>query len=186
MGATPAGYEADQQRQAYQTQAQNNSTNYANDFGGQHGEQVSLYNNANSMLANSANQNQNSATNNNNGAAGTSTSLYGNASTQVANPWATAAGAVAGLGTAASGFMPKPAPCWIAAEIFDGWGDPRTSLVREWLLTDFSRMAIGRMLVKLYMKFGERTAAAIHKHRALRAIFSPIFHFALRQAKAAA
>jgi hypothetical protein len=106
MGATPAGYAADQARQAYQTAAQNNSANYSNDFGNQHAEQVSLYNNANTMMANSANQNQNSATSNNSNANSADTSLYGTASQQVANPWATAAGAVAGLGTAASKFMP--------------------------------------------------------------------------------
>jgi hypothetical protein len=108
MGATPAGYTADQQRQAYQTQAGNNSSNYSTDFGGQHAEQVSLYNNANTMMANSANQNQNSATSNNANSAGTGASLYGTASQQVANPWMNAAGAVAGLGSAASKFMPVP------------------------------------------------------------------------------
>lgn len=183
MGATPAGYTADQERQAYQQQAGNNSANYSNDFGNQHNEQVSLYQNANNMLANSANQNQNSATANNSGAAGTSTSLYSTSSQQQANPWATAAGSLAGLGSAASGFMPKT-PCYIAAEIFGGWTEPRTMLVREWLLATAPRTKIGRTLLALYRKFGERIAAKIRVSNPLRVIFTQVCDEALGHATA--
>jgi hypothetical protein len=175
MGATPAGYAADQQRQAYQTQAANNSANYSNDFGNQNTQQVSLYNNANSMLANSANQNQNSATSNNSNANSADTSLYGTASQQVQNPLAAGIGAVATLGGAGIAKI----PCWIAAEIFGGWTEPRTVLVREWLLAKAPRM-----LLALYRRFGERIAARIRRSNPLRAFFTPLCAEALCRATA--
>jgi hypothetical protein len=108
MGATPAGYTADMERKAYQDQAGQNSTNYSTDFGNQNAQNVSLYNNANQMLANSANQNQNSATANNSGAAGTNTSLYGTASQQVQSPWAAVLGTVGTLaGAGATAYAGK-------------------------------------------------------------------------------
>jgi hypothetical protein len=55
-------------------------------------------------------------------------------------------------------------------------------LVRHWLTHDFSQQWIGRQLLKLYVKYGERTAAAIHQYPALRMIFAPPFYLALRQA----
>jgi hypothetical protein len=85
MGQTPAGYGADQERQAYQTQATNNGTNYANAFTGQHNEAVDQYQKANAMLGQTQAQNQGSATANNSGAAGTNSSLYGTASQQKQN-----------------------------------------------------------------------------------------------------
>ena len=180
MGETPAGYTADQARQAYQTQAQNNSSNYANDFGAQHQEQVSLFNNANNMLATSANQNQNSATSNNADAAGTSTSLYGTASQQKQSPLGAVLGATATLGSAAIGKI----PCWIVAEIFGGWTEPRTMLVREWLLAEAPKSNAGRILLAMYRKFGKRVAARIRISTPLRAFFTPLCEEALCRATA--
>lgn len=180
MGATPAGYSADQARQAYQQQAQNNSANYSNDFGNQHAEQVSLYGNANQMLANSANQNQNSATSNNSNAAGTSTSLYNTASQQKQSPL----GAILGAGATLGGAAIAKVPCWIVAEIFGGWTAPRTQLVREWLLLEASKSRVGRMLLALYRRYGERTAARIRTSKPLRAFFTPLCEEALCRAMA--
>lgn len=104
QGATPTGFGQNQQREAYQTQAQNNATNYSGLFGQQNTQAVNQFNNANSLLAASANQNQNSATANNNTAAGTNTSLYGTASQQTPTALGTilgAAGTLAGAGATA-------------------------------------------------------------------------------------
>jgi hypothetical protein len=181
MGATPTGYTADQQRQAYQTQAAANSSNYANDFGNQNQQQVSLYNNANSMLANNENQNQASATSNLGDAGSTGTSLYNTASQQVQNPLMTLATAGLGAaGTAAGGLLSKG--CWIAAEIFGGWTEPRTVLVREWLNEEVPKTRLGRFIVGMYMRFGERIAARIRVSNPLRAFFTPLFEEALCRA----
>ena len=67
-------------------------------------------------------------------------------------------------------------PCWIAAEIFGGWYEPRTMLVREWVYTH-------PRLLALYMRHGERMAAAIRRHRTLRVLFTVICKAALRQAR---
>jgi hypothetical protein len=86
------------------------------------------------------------------------------------------------LGKSASGF---PAlGCWIAAELFGGWDDPRTELVRTWLWSDFNKTRIGAALVALYMRFGERVAAMIRKNKPMRAFFSALFNQALRKAQA--
>lgn len=98
MGATPAGFGADQERKAYQTEAGQLGTLYGGAAGQQLTDSTNNYWNANKMLNDSANTNQSSATANLNGAAGTNTSLYGTASQQVQSPWATALGAAATLG----------------------------------------------------------------------------------------
>lgn len=182
MGATPAGFAADQQRQAYQTQAGQNGTNYATDFGAQHTEAVNAYNTANGLLANTQAQNQNSATANNAGAAGTNTSLYGTASQQTPTALGTILGTAGTLaGAAATAYAGGGKPCWVAAEIFGGWHEPRTMLVREWLMKNFS----GHWLMKLYIRFGERLALEVRRHRSARWIFTRVFNALLRQARKA-
>jgi hypothetical protein len=88
-------------------------------------------------------------------------------------------GAVQGGGAAQIG---QAKICWIAAELYGGWSDPRTILVRTWLQTDFSQRRFGRMLVAIYIRFGERTAGLIRKHPPLRRVFMPVFSVALRKA----
>lgn len=182
MGLTPNGYTADQQRQAYQAQAQNNATNYATDFGNQNAQQVGLYQNANAMLANNENQNQSSATANNNTAAGTNTNLYSTASQQVPTALGTALGTLGQLGGGAAGAATITKYCWVAAEIFGGWHEPRTELVREWLFDDFSKLSIGRVICDLYVRHGERLAESIRAHRSVRWIFTRVCNLALGQA----
>lgn len=177
QGIVPIGYQADQARQAYQTQAGQNATNYATDFGAQHQEAVNAYNTANGLLANTQTQNQNSATANNAGAAGTNTSLYGTASQQTPTALGTVLGTAGTLAGAAGNAF-----CWIAAEIFGGWHEPRTIAVREWLMQNFA----DHWLLSLYRKYGERTAKAIRRHRSLRWIFTGLCSLALRQARKAA
>lgn len=177
MGATPAGFAADQERQAYQTQAANNGNNYATDFGAQNTAAINAYNTANGLLATSQNQNQNSATANNANAAGTDTSLYGTASQQTPTALGTALGTVTGLAGAGASAITKY--CWIAAEIYGGWYEPRTVSIRQWLQDNFE----GHWLLNLYIRFGERVAIQIRKHRSLRWVFTRIFNQFLRQAR---
>jgi hypothetical protein len=74
--------------------------------------------------------------------------------------------------------------CWIAAAIYDGWGDPRTIAVRKWLNTEFIKTAFGRFIMSAYLRFGERIAEQIKLHPPLKRIFKPIFDVALRRAEA--
>lgn len=93
-------------------------------------------------------------------------------------PWM--AGIQAAGGAAAAGI---PKICWIAAAVFDGWDDPRTTLVRKWMLADFEPTLIGGFVVGLYRKFGQRIAAAIPKNTILRALFTRLFSMALHKAE---
>lgn len=185
LGATPNGFAADQERQAYQTQAQNNATNYSGLFGTQQNQAETNYANANSLLSGSANQNQNSATANNSGAAGTNTSLYGTASTPVPTALGTALSTVTGLAGGAAGAAGINKICWVAAELYGGWYEPRTILVREWLTMKFAKCWIGSLILKLYVRHGEAMAKRIRTSPLLRMIFTPIFNLALRQARKA-
>jgi hypothetical protein len=83
-----------------------------------------------------------------------------------------------GLGAAAQGLK----ICWIAAEVYYGWLDPRTVLVREWIFAELVKSRLGRIATRLYIKYGERTAGAIRKHPALRRPFKALFDCALRKA----
>jgi hypothetical protein len=93
-------------------------------------------------------------------------------------PWGAAAGALGavGGGALAGGYIPKP--CWIAAELYGGWYEPRTVLIRKWLQENFT----GHWLMNLYLRYGESAAAMIRKHSSFRWIFTPIFNQFLRQA----
>jgi hypothetical protein len=191
MGKTPAGYDAEQATKAYQTQAQNNAANYGADFGAQNTQAQNNYANANNLLASATANNQTSATANNNTAAGTNTSLYGTASQQVPTALGTVLGTVGTLaGAAGAAFAPggaatnalKPT-CWVAAEIFGGWYEPRTVEVREWLFGSFAKTRCGRVITDLYTEHGQRTAEAIRESRILRWIFTGICNAALRQAR---
>lgn len=72
--------------------------------------------------------------------------------------------------------------CWIAAELYGGWEDPRTTLVRSWLFTDFSHRWYGAPLCWLYMLFGERMAERIKTRPRLRSGFQWLFNKALKAA----
>jgi hypothetical protein len=108
MGKSPAGFAADQERKAYMDAAGQRGGLYSGLATQQHGEDVSNFWNANNMLNSNASQTANLSLQGNQAAAGNYASLYGTASQQVQNPWAVAGDTLAGMGKAASGFMPKP------------------------------------------------------------------------------
>lgn len=92
-------------------------------------------------------------------------------------PWGAAAGALGSIGGAAVGKLP-PMTCWIAAEIYGGWEEPRTVIIRRWLLENYPE----HWLMKLYRRYGERVAALVRKHRPIRWAFTLIFNELLRRA----
>ncbi len=104
MGASPAGFGADQQRQAYQTAAGQNGTNYASDFGAQHNEAVNQYQAANTMLNNNSQGAAGLSLQGNSSAAGNYSGLYNTASQQTPTALGTilgTAGTLAGAGASA-------------------------------------------------------------------------------------
>lgn len=84
-------------------------------------------------------------------------------------------------GAASLGFKPG---CWIAAEVYNGWLDPRVSMVRNWIFGEFAQSFVGWLIAAAYMKWGEQTAEAIRRFPVLRRPFKTLFDCALRKAVA--
>lgn len=106
-----------------------------------------------------------------------------------ANAYGSALGSLGGLGgllplysllsaggnnPAAGLFSSDPSICWIAEELY-GTDDIRTHLVRRWLTEEFSKSAVGALLVSLYRKHGQRIARLVRRYRIVRGFFRPIF-----------
>lgn len=72
--------------------------------------------------------------------------------------------------------------CWIAAELYGGWEDPRTILVRSWIFGKFRQRWYGELLCRAYLRWGEGIAEAIKVRRRLRASFQWLFDRALEAA----
>lgn len=126
-------------------------------------------------------------------------SLYGTAGSQAGQALGTQEGAsntpgfwdevgngvAGGLGGAltAGGAAYGKSVCWVASEAFGGWEDPRTVLVRGWLLGTVTNHRLGRWIVKLYRRFGERAAEMMRTNRLVRWGFTLLCRMALRQAR---
>lgn len=72
--------------------------------------------------------------------------------------------------------------CWVAAETFGGWYEPRTVLVREYLFGPFREHRLGRIITDLYAEYGERAAELMRHNRPVRWVLTRLCHLALRQA----
>jgi hypothetical protein len=115
------------------------------------------------------------------GAAGAA-NTEANAVTQANDAWAQnlsglASGAMGGAGAALGGIF-----CWIAAEIFGGWKDPRTVVVRKWLREEFIKHWYGRLFNRWYSAKGRKVAKQIQNNRPLRWFFQKLFERFLEQA----
>lgn len=104
-------------------------------------------------------------------------------------------GAMGGAGTALGGYLygqgvsngqgVNNGGCWIAAELFGGWKNPRTILVRKWLAKDFSQHWYGRKFNQWYSANGRKMAKRIQTNRPLRWAFQKLFDYFLAQASKA-
>ena len=74
-------------------------------------------------------------------------------------------------------------PCWIAAELFDGWTDRRTVMVRYWLVNVYEKTFIGSMVVGLYRKYGRWAARQVRAYRPVQAAVRPLFSWFLLKAQ---
>ncbi len=71
--------------------------------------------------------------------------------------------------------------CWIAEALY-GYDTPRVLLVRGWLTRCYDRRIWWALaIVPLYVRFGERVAAAIRVFPGLRRLFRPAFDRAVLQ-----
>lgn len=75
-----------------------------------------------------------------------------------------------------------PNPCWIA-EVLYGAEDPRTHLLRMWLVDVYSKTPVGAMVVAVYRKFGPEMAALAKRSSLLRGILHPVFEAGLVRAQ---
>jgi len=73
--------------------------------------------------------------------------------------------------------------CWVAAELYGGWNEPRAVAVRTWMFHVLHKKWWGWPLVELYVRVGERLANGIRKYPILRRVFLPIFNQALKAAR---
>jgi hypothetical protein len=73
--------------------------------------------------------------------------------------------------------------CWIAAELYGGWFDPRTQDVRCWIFGEFAKTTPGIVVCAVYVWCGERVAGWIHRWPVLRRVFLPIFNKALAKSR---
>ena len=68
--------------------------------------------------------------------------------------------------------------CWIAEAIY-GVDDGRTHLVRAYLNGPFKQTLFGRIVMALYLRFGQQVAAQVRKRAGLQRVFRPLFDRAL-------
>jgi hypothetical protein len=71
--------------------------------------------------------------------------------------------------------------CWIA-EVLYGADDPRTHLLRMWLVDVYSKTAIGSIVVALYKLFGRELSALVRRSSLLRRMVRPVFEAGLVRA----
>lgn len=71
--------------------------------------------------------------------------------------------------------------CWIAEAIY-GVDDPRTHLVRLWLNVEFVKSTTGRMVMALYLRFGQRVASWVRRSTLLKHALKPLFDRGLKNA----
>lgn len=94
-----------------------------------------------------------------------------------------------GLGSGLSGdifgglSMIPGVPCYIAAELYGGWNEPRTKLVRYWLTQDFPTTRLRKAILVLYALTGEYVANVLHRFPRLKWPFRKLFDVALRKAE---
>lgn len=75
-------------------------------------------------------------------------------------------------------------PCWIAAAVFDGWGDRRTLMVRYWLNNVWARESrLGFVVMRVYRAVGRQAAFAVRKSRIMQRALLPLFESALKNAR---
>ena len=89
-------------------------------------------------------------------------------------------GLISGTAGAASAYAGKG--CWVAAELYGGWDDPRVITLRAYLFGPFREHRLGRIITDLYAEYGERAAELMRRNRPVRWLLTRLCHLALRHA----
>jgi hypothetical protein len=102
--------------------------------------------------------------------------------------WDEVGNSVAGIPSAAASGASGAATtallkCWVAAETFGGWYEPRTVLVRGWVFGTLKAHPVGKYVAKLYLRFGERAAELMRTNKCIRWALTKLCYFALKQAQ---
>jgi hypothetical protein len=84
-----------------------------------------------------------------------------------------------GIGKLGAAGVSAALTCWVAAEIYGGWYEPRTVAVRQWLNTEFVKQPLGRTVMAVYRKTGRQVAWFVHRSSLLRKMLKPLFDKAL-------
>lgn len=77
-----------------------------------------------------------------------------------------------GFGDATSAAAQAAIFCWVAAEVFDGWNDMRTSFCRLYIL-----MKGPKWFRSLYCRFGKRFASFIKDKPIIKKMIKPVFEW---------
>ena len=101
-----------------------------------------------------------------------------NAQTTASPGWAqTLGGVLSAVGGTTAAAVTK---CWIAARLYGGWDDPRVSDIRHYLFVEWpSRSIVGRIVSRIYLRFGERAS----KSSVIVTLLKPLFDLALRRSR---
>jgi hypothetical protein len=87
-----------------------------------------------------------------------------------------------GMGAGAVGLKAPGAGCWIAAEVYGGWDDPRVDLVRNWIFNVWAAESwIGWGVSRLYLRVGQPVAWLLQHSDWLKRGFRRLFDVALRK-----
>lgn len=81
-------------------------------------------------------------------------------------------------GSAASGSI----KCWVAAELYNGWFDPRTILLRQWIFDKNRNLGI-KTFAWVYAHTGKQVAKIIHHSKTIRKVVKFIFDKLLLKAQ---
>jgi hypothetical protein len=73
-------------------------------------------------------------------------------------------------------------PCWVA-EVLYGKHDPRTQILRCWLMQVYAQTVAGSLIVVVYRAVGRNTARLAKSSGAIRMILQPLFDAGVRRAQ---
>src|SRR2546425_4099511 len=109
-------------------------------------------------------------------------------------PWSAVAGIVGqaaggltgGIGANLGKSVGRSNPCWCAAEVFNGWDDPRVALARWWIFDVWAKNSVvGNIVSRVYRKIGKQTAWLAHRFNTLKRVLKVLFDRALSEARKA-
>jgi hypothetical protein len=86
-----------------------------------------------------------------------------------------------GRGRLGDGMGTHTRVCWIAEALY-GADDPRTHLLRMWLVDVYSKTAIGSVVVALYNLLGRELSVLVRRSSLLRRMLRPVFEAGLVRA----